>query len=370
VSQDASLKDGPEATGKFFSHEQVQEHMTCPKEETGNSQDSGYSTAPEAMVKFGRMSPPSHALVISLFTQYARTQGAPEAMGKFSSHEQVQEHMTCPKESKGNSQDSGYNTAPEAMVKFGRTSPPSHALVISLFTQDARTQGAPEAMGKFSSHEQVQEQMTCPREAKGSSKDSGYSTAPEAMVKFGQMIPPSQALAIRLFNQDARTQDVPEAMGFFSSHEQVQEQMPLPKEANGNSQDSGYSVTLEAMVKFGQMIPPPLALAISLSPQDAKTQDALEAMVKFSSHEEVQEQMTLPKEEYGISQESRYNTAPEAMVEYGQTSPPSQALSTSPFTQDSRNQDAPEAMPKIEGRNSMAELLWTIVQNKAAKVVR
>jgi hypothetical protein len=55
--------------------------------------------------------------------------------------------------------------------------------------------------------------MTCPKEAKGNSQDSGYSTAPEAMVKFGQMSPPSQALAISLFTQDARNQDVPEAMG-------------------------------------------------------------------------------------------------------------------------------------------------------------
>jgi hypothetical protein len=42
------------------------------------------------------------------------------------------------------------------------------------------------------------------------------------MVKFGHMSPPSQALAIILFTQDARNQDVSEAMGFFSSHEQVQ----------------------------------------------------------------------------------------------------------------------------------------------------
>jgi hypothetical protein len=46
---------------------------------------------------------------------------------------------------------------------------------------------------------------------------------------------------------------------------------------------------MEAMVKFGQMIPPSPALAISIPPQDAKTQDAPESMVKFSSHEQVQE---------------------------------------------------------------------------------
>jgi hypothetical protein len=65
--------------------------------------------------------------------------------------------------------------------------------------------------------------------------------------------------------------------------------MPFTKEAKGNSQYLGYSTTPEAMVKFGQTIPPSPSLAISLSPQDANTQDALEAMVKFSSHKQVQE---------------------------------------------------------------------------------
>jgi hypothetical protein len=255
------------------------------------------------------------------------------------------------------------------MVKFGQTSPPSQALAISLFPQYARTQNAPEAMVKFSSHEQMQEQMPFPKEAKGNSQDSGYSTTTEAMVKFGQTIPPSPALATSLFLQDAKTQDAPDAMVKFSSHEQMQEQMTLPKEAHGNSQESRYNTAPEAMVKSGQTSPPPQALATSLFPQDAKTRDAPEAMVKFSSHEQVQEQMKLPKEAHAIFQEQSYNTAPEAMVKSGKTSPPSQSLATSPFTQDSRNQDASEAMPKSEGSTSMAEPLWNILQNKAAKVV-
>jgi hypothetical protein len=90
--------------------------------------------------------------------------------------------MTFTKEAKGNSQDPGYSTAPEALAKFGQTSPPSQALAINLFTQDSRTQDAPEIMVKISSHEQLQEQMIFPNEAKGNSQDSGYSTAPEAMV--------------------------------------------------------------------------------------------------------------------------------------------------------------------------------------------
>jgi hypothetical protein len=72
-----------------------------------------------------------------------------------------------------------------------------------------------------------------------------------------------------------------------SSHEQFQEQMPFPKDAKINSQDSGYSTTQEAMFKFGQKIPPSPYLAISLSPQYAKTQNAPEAIVKLSSHEQV-----------------------------------------------------------------------------------
>jgi hypothetical protein len=133
-------------------------------------------------------------------------------LGFFSSHEQVQKQMTFPKEAKGNSQDSGYSTAPEAMVKFGQMSPPSQALAISLFTQDARTKDAPEDMVKLYAHEQVKEHMTLPKEAHGIYQESRYNTAPDAMVKSGQMSLPSQALAISLFTQDARTQDMPEAM--------------------------------------------------------------------------------------------------------------------------------------------------------------
>jgi hypothetical protein len=230
-----------------------------------------------------------------------------EVLEKFPSHQDKK-----PMEETRQPQDHLGITRPEALANTGPQSLPFQSHKTFHSSQDARLQDAPEAMGMFSSHEQVQEQMTCPKEAKGNYQDSGYSTAPEAMVKFGLMIPPSQALAVSLFTQDARNQDVPEDMGFFSSNEQMQEHVPFPKEAKGNSQDSGYSTTPEAMVKFGQTIPPSPALDISLSPQDAKTQDAPEALVEFSSQEQVQEQMTLTKEAHGISQESRYNTAPEA----------------------------------------------------------
>jgi hypothetical protein len=119
-------------------------------------------------------------------------------------------------------------TGPEALANTGPQGFPFQPHKTFHSSQDARLQDTPEAMGKFSSHEHVQEQMICPKEAKENSQDSGYSTAPEAMVKFEHMSPPSQALAISLFTQDARIQDAPEAMGKCSSHEQVQEQMTFP----------------------------------------------------------------------------------------------------------------------------------------------
>jgi hypothetical protein len=103
------------------------------------------------------------------------------------------------------------------------------------------------------------------------------------------------------------------------------------------------------------------------SSQDARTQDAPDAMVKSSSHEQLQEQMTFPKEVNGSSQDPGCSTAPEAMVQFGQTSPPAQALPIIIVTQDARNQDALEAMPKIDGRTGTAEPLWAILQNKAAR---
>jgi hypothetical protein len=56
------------------------------------------------------------------------------------------------------------------------------------------------------------------------------------------------------------------------------------------------------------------------------------------------------------------------MIKFWQTSPPYQDLSISLFTQDDRNQDAREAIPKNEGRTSMTEPLWIILQNKSAKI--
>jgi hypothetical protein len=80
------------------------------------------------------------------------------------------------------------------------------------------------------------------------------------------------------------------------------------------------------------------------------------------------EQMTFPKEETGGSQDPVYNTAPEALVQCGQMSPTPQYLAISLSDKDSRHQDAPDAMPKIEGRTMTAESFWTVSHNKAAKI--
>jgi hypothetical protein len=79
-------------------------------------------------------------------------------------------------------------------------------------SQDARTRGALEAMSKFTPPEQPILQMILSKEATELSQDSGYSPALGAMVKFGQMIPPSHALDSTLSIQDFITQDAPEAM--------------------------------------------------------------------------------------------------------------------------------------------------------------
>jgi hypothetical protein len=173
-----------------------------------------------------------------------------EVLEKFTSHQDKK-----PMEETRKYQDHLGITGTEALANTGPQGLPFQSHKTFHSSQDARIQDAPEARGKFSSHEQVQDQMTCPKEANGNFQDSGYSTAPEAIVKYGQMSPPSQALAISLFTKYDRIQDAPEAMGNFYSHEQMQEQMPFPKEAKGNYQDSGYSTTPEAMAKFGQTIP-------------------------------------------------------------------------------------------------------------------
>jgi hypothetical protein len=69
-------------------------------------------------------------------------------------------------------------TGPDALYNTGSQGFPCQSHTIFHSSQYARLQDAPEAMVTFSSHEQMQVQMTFPKEAKENSQDSGYSTAP------------------------------------------------------------------------------------------------------------------------------------------------------------------------------------------------
>jgi hypothetical protein len=89
-----------------------------PMEETRQPQENLGITGTEDLAETGPQGFPFQAHNTFHSSQDARTQDSPEAMGKFSSHAQMQEQITCPKEATGNSQDPGYNTTPEAMVKF------------------------------------------------------------------------------------------------------------------------------------------------------------------------------------------------------------------------------------------------------------
>jgi hypothetical protein len=91
-------------------------------------------------------------------------------------------------------------------------------------------------------------------------------------------------------------------------------------------------------------------------------------MVTISSNQQMLEQMTFPKEETGGSQDPGYNTALEAMVQFGKMIPPPRSLAISLFAQDAINQDALEDMPKIEGRNMTDKSFWTESHSKASKI--
>jgi hypothetical protein len=112
-----------------------------PMEETRQPQDHLGITGLEALVNTGPQGLPCQSHKTFHSSQDARIQDAPEAMGKWSSHEQVQEQMTCPKEAKGNSQDSGYSTAPEAMVKYEPSFPGLSHIPIYSSCQDSGCAG-------------------------------------------------------------------------------------------------------------------------------------------------------------------------------------------------------------------------------------
>jgi hypothetical protein len=88
--------------------------------------------------------------------------------------EKVPSHQdNAPTEETIRPQDQLGITGLEAMAKTGKQGLLFKSQKTFTSSQDARTQDAPEDMVKFSSHEQLQEQMIFPKEAKGSSQDSG-----------------------------------------------------------------------------------------------------------------------------------------------------------------------------------------------------
>jgi hypothetical protein len=93
------------------------------------------------------------------------------------------------------------------------------------------------------------------------------------------------------------------------------------------------------MAKTGKQGLPIKSQMICISVQDARNQDAPEAIEKFSSHQ----LMNYPKAVNGDHQDQLCTIGPEAAVKFGKqsTAPQSQVLSLS--VQDYRNQDAPEA---------------------------
>jgi hypothetical protein len=87
-----------------------------------------------------------------------------EVMEKSTSHQDK-----APMGEKRQPQDHLGITGPEALVNTGPHGLHFQSHKTFHSSQDARLQDALESMGTFSSHEQVQDQMTCPKEAKGNS---------------------------------------------------------------------------------------------------------------------------------------------------------------------------------------------------------
>jgi hypothetical protein len=156
---------------------------------------------------------------------------------------------------------------------------------------------------------------------------------------------------------------VPEALEHFPSH-----QDNAPTGETRQPQDQLYITGIEDMAKTGIQGVIFQSQKTFTSSQDTRTRDAQESMVNISSHKQIPEQMTFPKEVNGSYQDPGYNNAPEAMVQFGQTSHPSQYLAIILFAQDARNQDAPEAVPKIDGRTMTDEPVCTMSQNKAVEI--
>jgi hypothetical protein len=81
-----------------------------------------------------------------------------------------------------------------------------------------------EGLEKSPSHQEKK-----PTEETRQPQDHLGITGPEALANTGTQGLPFQSQQNFHSSQDATLQDAPEAMGKFSSNEQMQEQMPFPK---------------------------------------------------------------------------------------------------------------------------------------------
>jgi hypothetical protein len=261
-------------------------------------------------------------------------------------------------------------TGPEAVVESWKKGTYGKSQMIRDSVQYVRHQDALEAMAKFSLY-----QMTESRKArKGGHEDQLRTTGPEAMVEYLKKGTYGQPKMIIDSVQYVRHQDVPEAMETLLSH-QV---MDYPKAVKGGLQEhrciTGPDATVELWKKgtHGQY------QMMSHSAQDGRTQEAPEVMeeietVDLTSSPIAEElyppqQTNVPREATGGTQEQLYKTVLEALVKFGKQNMPPQSRAVSIYVQDSKNQDAPEATPKIYGRTITAEPFCTMSHNEAAKI--
>jgi hypothetical protein len=129
---------------KYPSHQEKK-----PKEDTRQPQYHLSITGPEALANIGPQDLPCQSHKTFHSYQDARLQDAPDAMGKFSSHEKVQVQMTSTKEAKENCQDSGYSTAPEAMVKIWADEPSFPILIHQYLYSRCQDSGCTGGSGIF-----------------------------------------------------------------------------------------------------------------------------------------------------------------------------------------------------------------------------
>jgi hypothetical protein len=266
-------------------------------------------TGPEAMVESWKKVTYGQSQMIRDSVQDVRHQDAPKAMKKLSSHQMTD--------------------SPKA-GKVG--------------LQDARSQDAPEAMENLLS----QQVMDSPKAVKGGPQEQLCITGPEAIFKLWNKGTHGQFQMMSRSAQDVRTHEAPEAMEEIETVDLTAS--PIAEEL--------YSPQQTNMSHYAQEI---MTQEAPETMEEIETADltAYPIAEKLSSLQ----QRNIPKEAPGGPQDQFHNTVPEAMVKFGKQSIPPQSRVVSLSVQDARNQDAPKAVPKIDGRTMTAVPFWTVSQN-------